>query len=83
MSVCEEGYVSNADRDIPDMLEELCSHSECPEWLRDGIWDLVNDAANRGGRTIRFDAEHWRHELQYTDNGPALDRADAFVTAWL
>ena len=73
--------MSDTEKRVPDLLEELCSHSECPEWLRDGIWDLVNDAANDGGRPIRFDAEHWRHEFEAIEDSPVLDRADLYLSA--
>ena len=29
--------------ELPELLEAVCSHSDCPEWLSDGIWDLIHN----------------------------------------
>ncbi len=52
-------------KDIPALLAQLCRHPQCPEWLKVGIWDSVNEAANSAGRQLRFDEEWFRHEFSY------------------
>ncbi len=29
--------------ELPELVEAICMHKDCPEWLYDGIWDLIND----------------------------------------
>lgn len=56
--------IPKTPNEIPALLARLCKHPECPDWLKEGIWDTVCDAANRGRRPIRFDEDHWKYEFE-------------------
>jgi len=44
---------------LPELLETVCNHKDCPDWLKEGIWDLF--VAQTGA--VTFSADHWRDEL--------------------
>ncbi len=46
--------------ELPELLEAICRHPDCPEWLYDGIWDLIND---KGGAVL-YTANHFRAALE-------------------
>ena len=46
--------------ELPELLEAICRHKDCPEWLYDGIWDLIND---KGGAVL-YTANHFRAALE-------------------
>ncbi len=46
--------------ELPELLEAVCARSDCPEWLSDGIWDLIND---KGGAVL-YTANHFRAALE-------------------
>jgi len=31
------------NNELPELLEAVCSHDDCPSWLRNVIWDGFND----------------------------------------
>lgn len=40
---------------IPTLLALICEHEDCPQWLKSGIWDVVNDTC-----VDKCDySEHW------------------------
>ena len=45
---------------IPELLEAVCQHSECPDWLKDGIWDAFANQDIRESHT----ASYWRGQLE-------------------
>ncbi len=45
--------------ELPELLEAVCLHKDCPEWLRDDIWESFN---NQSGR-VTFAADWWRGQL--------------------
>ncbi len=46
--------------ELPELLEAVCGHTDCPEWLSDGIWDSIND---KGGAVL-YTANHFRAALE-------------------
>ena len=50
--------------DIPVLLGQLCTRPDCPDWLKEGIWDAVNEAVNISGRKISFNEAHWQREFE-------------------
>jgi hypothetical protein len=28
--------------ELPELLEAVCTHEDCPDWLSEAIWDAVN-----------------------------------------
>jgi hypothetical protein len=46
--------------ELPELLEAICRHEDCPEWLYEGIWDLIND---KGGAVL-YTANHFRAALE-------------------
>ncbi len=45
---------------LAELLEAVCGHTDCPEWLAVGIWDLIND---KGGAVL-YTANHFRAALE-------------------
>jgi hypothetical protein len=50
--------------ELPDILETLCYHPECPDWLRHGIWELFNEC---GGNVV-YTANYWLAQLDALDS---------------
>jgi hypothetical protein len=48
------------ENELPELLEAVCGHTDCPEWLYGGIWDLIND---KGGAVL-YTANHFRAVLE-------------------
>jgi hypothetical protein len=46
--------------ELPELLEAVCGHPDCPEWLYDGVWDLIGD---KGGAVL-YTANHFRAALE-------------------
>jgi hypothetical protein len=57
MNKQKTGRIKN---ELPELLEAICGHKDCPEWLYDGIWDLIND---KGGAVL-YTANHFRAALE-------------------
>jgi hypothetical protein len=49
--------------ELPELLEAVCEHPKCPEWLRFAIWDAF---AEHNTQTS-FKADHWRAVLNNPD----------------
>ena len=45
--------------ELPELLEAVCHHADCENWLKDGIWDLVNNQ----NLAVTFTADYWRAQL--------------------
>lgn len=45
---------------VPYLLEALCEHPECPDWLSEDLWDLISNKSPG----IRHDAEYWDWQLR-------------------
>jgi hypothetical protein len=46
--------------ELPELIEAVCNHPDCPDWLADGIWDAF-DNQDRG---VVFSAAYWRASLE-------------------
>ncbi len=55
----EKQKTGRIKNELPELLEAICGHQDCPEWLYDGIWDLV---ADKGGAVL-YTAKHFRATL--------------------
>ena len=42
--------------ELPELLEAVCYHEDCPTWLKDAIWDAVNNQ----DQICIFTADYWR-----------------------
>jgi hypothetical protein len=45
--------------ELPELLEAVCTHEDCPDWLNEAIWDAVND---KNGK-LSFSADYFRYAL--------------------
>jgi hypothetical protein len=60
---------------LPELLEAVCNHADCPEWLTDAIWDAFNNqhiAAN-------YSATFWRAQLEAMFVPKTVDTLNAEV----
>ncbi len=46
--------------ELPELLEAVCTHNDCPEWLADTIWESFNNQ----GMSVTFSANFWRAQLE-------------------
>ena len=46
--------------ELPELLEAVCYHKDCPNWLKDAIWDAVNNQ----DQTCIFTADYWRSRFE-------------------
>ncbi len=46
--------------DLPELLEAVCNHKDCPEWLSDAIWDAVSERSTQ----IVYSALQWRAHFE-------------------
>lgn len=61
---------------LPFLLEAVCLHEECPDWLRNAIWDAVADQS----QAVIYTATHWEsqfesihfHDNRSDESGPAI-----------
>ena len=45
--------------ELPELLEAVCLHKDCPEWLALAIWD----ACAEQNLAVIFTADYWRSRL--------------------
>jgi hypothetical protein len=63
---------------LPELLEAVCNHKDCPEWLQDGIWDLFGNQHHR----VTFTANYWRSQFESMfEREPVLDTVDDVADA--
>lgn len=48
--------------ELPELLEALCNHDDCPDWLSDEIWDAFNDRNN----SSPLSANYFRYLMEAT-----------------
>jgi hypothetical protein len=66
--------------ELPELLEAVCHHEDCPDWLKDAIWDAFNEQ-NIG---VSFTASWWRHMLESMDTvAAAASSADVSQNRYL
>lgn len=46
--------------ELPEILEALCNHPDCPEWLSEGIDNLFSEAAPE----VNYSADYWRWQTE-------------------
>jgi hypothetical protein len=51
--------VSN-EKTLPELLEAVCTHTDCPQWLKHGIWDLFGEQSH----TCQFTSEYWAMQFR-------------------
>jgi hypothetical protein len=54
---------------LPELLEAVCYHKDCPRWLKNTIWDKFNNQT----ATLNFTAAHWRSMLNSIEVSGLLD----------
>ncbi len=55
--------------ELPELLEAVCEHPKCPEWLKHDIWDSFS---NRNS-TMSYKAIHWASVLDNLDDHELKD----------
>lgn len=58
--------------ELPELLEAVCRHDDCPNWLSDEIWNAFNNRMNGTADTAAF----FRYALTEADDEdcPICDR---------
>ncbi|HSK72309.1 MAG TPA: hypothetical protein VK892_11470 [Pyrinomonadaceae bacterium] len=46
--------------ELPELLEAVCAHPDCPDWLKEGIWDVVSGQ----NQSVLFTATYWRSAFE-------------------
>jgi hypothetical protein len=46
--------------ELPELLEAVCNHEDCPEWLTDAIWDAFNNQT----MYCTYSADFWRAQFE-------------------
>ena len=46
--------------ELPELLEAVCTHKDCPEWLKLGIWEAVNI----NPKSMFYLSIYWRGEFE-------------------
>ncbi len=55
--------------ELPELLEAVCEHPKCPEWLKHDIWDSFS---NRN-TSLSYKAAHWASVLDGLDGEELKD----------
>lgn len=58
--------------ELPELLEAVCYHDDCPEWLRDAIWDAFNGQE----MCISFSASWWRVQFESLVHKPTNQESE-------
>ncbi|MDQ3712213.1 MAG: hypothetical protein M3388_08355 [Acidobacteriota bacterium] len=45
--------------EVPELLEAVCIHKDCPEWLKEAIWEAFNNQNIKA----TFTADYWRGQF--------------------
>jgi hypothetical protein len=56
--------------ELPELLEAVCDHKDCPEWLKDGIWELFSNQT----QSVVYSASWWRCQFEAIDDYETLPR---------
>jgi hypothetical protein len=61
--------------ELPELIEAVCLHKDCPEWLKDGIWDTFSEQ----NTALTFSATFWRAQLEGMEEAyePELKTVDS------
>ena len=57
--------------ELPELLEAVCNHKDCPEWLMDAIWDAINNQT----MLCTYSADFWRAQFEAIPPKPRTDVA--------
>lgn len=58
--------------ELPELLEALCNHDDCPRWLTDEIWDAFNNRNN----SSPLSANYFRYLLEATSDAEDCEFCD-------
>lgn len=59
-----KGKTIRIKNELPELLEAVCIHDNCPEWLRDAIWEAFNNQSSN----LIYTADWWRGQLESIEN---------------
>ncbi len=45
--------------ELPELLEAICTHPDCPEWLQDAIWESFQNRTD----LVIYTASWWRSQF--------------------
>lgn len=63
--------------DLPHLLAAVCNHPECPDWLKDKIWDAVTAEATN----VTYTLAHFQAAFEAIPNEEQLAERAAIVTS--
>ncbi len=55
--------------ELPELLEAVINHPDCPDWLRESIWECINDHSR-----ITFSADYIRLALASAETDEQIIR---------
>lgn len=58
--------------ELPELLEAVCNHPDCEDWLKDAIWDAVNNQ----NIYVTYEADYWRSQLNAMRQKPTEEPQD-------
>jgi hypothetical protein len=58
--------------ELPELLEAVCRHRDCEDWLRDAIWDAFNNQT----MSVLFTASYWRTSMEAIADSKEPDSRD-------
>ncbi len=59
--------------ELPELLEAICNHKDCPEWLTDAIWEAFNNQ----NIAVNYSATFWRAQFEgIFERQPELETID-------
>ncbi len=61
--------------ELPELLEAVCNHPDCKDWLTDAIWEAMNNQNIR----VNYSATFWRAQFEAMYESDPADALDAEV----
>lgn len=55
------------NNELPDLINAICQHPDCEDWLRDAIWDAFNNQ-NQG---VVYSLSYWNAVVEMVAVGRA------------
>ena len=58
--------------DVPHLLEAVCCHPDCPDWIEDAIWNAFNNQVENTPLT----ATYWTAQMEAIEHSSKPDVGD-------
>ena len=67
---------NTANHDLPELLSKVCNQDDCPEWLKDAIWETINNKTQLDAYTPGYFREMLDNISEREAERGALNDAD-------